>query len=186
MAGAGHNNGPTMEPGAAWRRHCWQAARERLLPTLPIEVVRLRVRRAAELGLEYRTYASVRASTGHDVVAFLFSSNALRASLHAPVMPASRAERIGGLKNCAAVGLAQAPLPAALLAAANPELGRAEAAPWALARFGEIRERMRAVLGRVPADQVILVGDHRLEQDWCAAGRLGAYLSAERYFTGAA
>ncbi|MDH3263731.1 MAG: hypothetical protein OEM24_07010, partial [Paracoccaceae bacterium] len=67
-----------MEGGAGWRRHCWTKAREELLPTLPLEVVRLRVKRAAELGLDYRAYASFRASTGHDVVALLFSSNALR------------------------------------------------------------------------------------------------------------
>ena len=69
MSGIGHNNGPTMEGGAGWRRHCWTKAREELLPTLPLEVVRLRVKRAAELGLDYRAYASFRASTGHDVVA---------------------------------------------------------------------------------------------------------------------
>lgn len=78
MGMIGHNNGPTMEAGASWRRHCWTTARQALLPTLPVEVVRTRVRRAKELGLDYRTYASVRAQTGHDVVAFLFSSNALR------------------------------------------------------------------------------------------------------------
>jgi len=178
----GHNNGPSMEPGVAWRTHCWRAARERLLPTLPIEVVRLRVRRAMELGLDYKTYASVRASTGHDVVAFLFSSNALRVNLHVPVMPVARAAWIAGLKGCAAVGLATAPLAASLLEAENPELLRAEQAPWALARFGEIRGRLRTALGRLPADQVILIGDHGLEQDWCAAGRLGAYLEAARYF----
>ena len=43
MTGIGHNGGPTLEPGFGWRRHCWTAARAGLLPTLPIEVVRLRV-----------------------------------------------------------------------------------------------------------------------------------------------
>ena len=65
----GHNNGPTMEPGESWRRHAWGRARARLLPVLPIEVVRLRVKRAAEIGLDYRTYASIRAASGHDVIA---------------------------------------------------------------------------------------------------------------------
>ena len=41
MAGIGHNNGPTMEAGESWRRHAWGKARARLLPVLPIEVVRL-------------------------------------------------------------------------------------------------------------------------------------------------
>jgi hypothetical protein len=74
----GHNGGPSLDRGFGWRHHCWKTAREALLPNLPIEVVRLRVKRAAEIGLDYRTYASIRASSGHDVVAFLFSSNALR------------------------------------------------------------------------------------------------------------
>lgn len=74
-AAIGHNGGPDLT-GLGWRTHCWRQARETLLPTLPIEVVRLRVRRAAELGLDYKTYAGIRASTGHDLVAFLFSSNA--------------------------------------------------------------------------------------------------------------
>ena len=81
MTGLGHNKGPTMEPGAGWRRYAWKRARTELLPKLPLEVVRMRVRRARELGLDYKTYAGVRATTGRDLVAFLFSSNALRLSL---------------------------------------------------------------------------------------------------------
>ena len=87
MGEIGHNGGPSLEAGASWRRHCWTSARAALLPTLPIEVVRLRVKRAKALGLDYKTYAGVRAATGHDVVAFLFSSNALRVSLVRPAMP---------------------------------------------------------------------------------------------------
>jgi|GEM_PF-3081246 len=39
-----------------------------------------------------------------------------------------------------------------------------------------------AALGRLPSDRVILVGDLALERDWYAAGRLAAYLPADRYF----
>ena len=77
--GIGHNGGPTTEGGRTWRQHCWKKARAELVPHLPIEIVRQRVARAKELGLPYKTYASVRASTGRDVIGFLFSSNALRA-----------------------------------------------------------------------------------------------------------
>ena len=28
----GHNGGPAVEGGASWRRHCWTAARQALLP----------------------------------------------------------------------------------------------------------------------------------------------------------
>ncbi len=60
--GIGHNNGPTLEPGRAWRRYAWGRARAELLPRLPIEIVRRRIRRAREIGLDYSTYATVRAA----------------------------------------------------------------------------------------------------------------------------
>ena len=179
----GHNGGPTMQPGAVWRAHCWRAARAALLPTLPIEVVRLRVNRARALGLEYKTYASVRAASGHDVVAFLFSSNALRVSALAPAMGASLTARLVTVQDCARIGLATAPLSAALLQAANPEaLHETHAAPYALSRFRDQADRIRAAIDTLPRAGVVLVGDHGLEHDWMVAGRLAAYLPAERFF----
>jgi hypothetical protein len=183
----GHNGGPSVQPGEAWRRHCWKAARESLLPTLPIEVVRRRVTRAKELGLDYRTYASVRAASGHDVVAFLFSSNALRVGPLRPVMPNDRAARLAALVEVQRVGLANGRLAPSALLAGNPDLlDRAELAPAHLARWGEARARLREVLGKLPSDGVVLVGDMGLEEDWAMAARLAAYLPAERYFAGAA
>jgi hypothetical protein len=181
MGGIGHNGGPSMEGGVSWRKHCWNSARERLLPVLPIEVVRTRVKRAAALGLDYKTYAGVRAATGHDVVAFLFSSNALRVSVLRPAMPEARALKLADVQ-CGRLALAVAPLTPGMLEAANPVLDGVHPAPYALAGFGEMRERVRAALGKLPSDQVILVGDLGLERDWCAAGRLAGYLPAERYF----
>jgi hypothetical protein len=181
MGEIGHNGGPSLEGGVSWRRHCWSSAREALLPTLPIEVVRTRVRRAQALGLDYKTYAGVRAATGHDVVAFLFSSNALRVSVLRLAMPEERAVKLAEVQ-CGRLALAVAPLTPRMVGAANPVLDGSYPAPYALAGFGEMRERVRAALGKVPGDQVILVGDLGLERDWCAAGRLAGYLPAERYF----
>jgi hypothetical protein len=182
MGEIGHNGGPSLEGGVSWRKHCWSAARERLLPTLPIEVVRLRVKRAKALGLDYKTYAGVRAATGHDVVAFLFSSNALRVSLVRPEVPGDRAAKLA-VVQCGRLALAVEPLTPGMVTLANPAvLDGAYPAPYALAGFGEMRERVRAALGKLPGDQVILVGDLGLERDWCAAGRLAGYLPAERYF----
>lgn len=181
MGEIGHNGGPSLERGVSWRRHCWSSARERLLPTLPIEVVRTRVKRAQALGLDYKTYAGVRAATGHDVVAFLFSSNALRVSLVRPAMPEARAAKLAEVQ-CGRLALAVAPLTPGLVATANPVLDGVHPAPYALAGFGVMRERVRAALGKIASDQVILVGDLGLERDWCAAGRLAGYLPAERYF----
>ena len=181
MGLTGHNRGPSMVPGSGWHRHCWRTAREALLPTLPVEVVRLRVKRAKALGLDYKTYAGVRAATGHDVVAFLFSSNVLRVSVLKPAMPEVRALKLAEVQ-CGRLALAVAPLTPGMIEAANPVLDAAHPAPWALAGFSEMRERVRAALGKLPSDQVILVGDLGLERDWCAAGRLAGYLPAERYF----
>jgi hypothetical protein len=182
MSDIGHNGGPSLAGGLSWRRHCWASAREALLPTLPVEVVRLRVKRAKALGLDYKTYAGVRATTGHDVVAFLFSSNALRVSVLRPAIPPDRAAKLVGL-NCGRLALAVSPVTPGMMEAANPvALDAAHPAPYALAGFGEMRDRVRAALGKLPSDQVILVGDLGLERDWCAAGRLAGYLPAERYF----
>jgi hypothetical protein len=179
----GHNNGPAMDAGLSYRTHCWKAARAALLPTLPIEVVRLRVKRAQELGLDYKTYASVRASTGHDVVAFLFSSNALRVSLTRPVLPADRAAKLDQIAKVGRVALATAPLMPGMLMAGNQMLDAAHPAPGWLDSFAAQTKAIRAAIPGIPGDRVILIGDHGMEAAWCAAGRLAGYLPADRYFS---
>lgn len=183
--GLGHNNGPTMEGGAAFRRFAWKKARADLLPTLPIEIVRRRVSRAKELGLPYKTYASVRASTGCDVVGFLFSSNALRVMRQQDRLPQDRADQLSQLKDALCVGLAHRPL--------NPEdlariaaLDAAEAAPDLTAPWSEIRRRVQTPIrsARLPLDGVLVIGDTALEREWSEAAKLAGFLTAERYFSG--
>lgn len=184
MAGIGHNNGPTMEAGESWRRHAWGKARARLMPTLPIEVVRLRVKRAAEIGLDYRTYASIRAASGHDVIAFLFSTNALRLLAPQPALPADRAAKLASVVAGRAA-LARAPVtPAQVLDLAHGLIDHAAPAPRPFAPWSESRRALLAAVaeGRWPADRVVMVGDTAEERDWSQAARLGYYLSAERYF----
>jgi hypothetical protein len=188
--GIGHNRGPAMDAGVAWRRHCWGVARAELLPHLPLEVIRMRVRRAKEIGLDYRTYALARETSGRDVIAFLYSSNALGILRPGDPLPPERAARLRGLGNCARTLLAHAPLDAQGLAAAleaEAGVGFAGAAPapgfWA--PWGEVRTRVLAALAGLPAGGVMLVGDAPGERDWCDAARLGGYLPAERYFAAA-
>lgn len=178
MSGIGHNGGPEMT-GAAWRRHCWSRARAQLLPKMPLEVVRRRVARAAELGLDYRTYAGIRASTGRDVVALLFSTNALRMERSA-TPPRARAERLAALSRCGAVVLVQPPHVPDDVA---DRLGvPAAAAPAPLARWADARATILAAARPHPSDGVVLVGAAGFERAWAEAGRLAGFLSEDAYF----
>lgn len=185
MAGIGHNGGPDFE-GLAWRTHCWQQARAKLLPVLPVEVVRMRVERARALGLDYKTYAGVRATTGRDIIAFLFSSNALRPD-HRLRMARSAAERLAQIQDAERLALAQGLSPEALLSANADLLERAALAPAPFASFRTTAEGLRAVLGRLAGDQVVLVAsDAPWEREWLSAGKLAALIPAERFLTPAA
>ena len=180
MAGMGHNNGPTMEPGAGWRRTCWRKARAELLPHLPLNVVKRRVRRARELGLDYKAYASFRAATGRDIVSLLFSSNALRV-LPGRAAPPDRAEHLQAITGAERVLAVHAPLdPEAIRAALN--FDRAGPAPRFTDSEAIIRAQLAALRGRFPGDAVLLIGDTSFERAWCATGGFAGYLPAERYF----
>lgn len=186
MTGIGHNRGPALTGGKGWQVHCWRKARADLLPQLPLEVIRLRVRRAAEIGLDYRSYATVRATTGHDIVAFLYSSNALRLFRADQALAADRAAKLAAQSGVLRQLAAQTPLdPAAALAGLAGQglrLDRAGRAPGMTLSFPALREAVRGLLGGVPGDRVLLVGDTGVEREWCAAGRLAGYLPAERFF----
>lgn len=184
--GSGHNHGPTLEGGRQWRQHCWRKARRDLIPHLPIEILRGRVARAKELGLDYKTYASVRASTGRDVIGFLFSSNALRAFQAKPSMPGYRVEKLAALERCARIAIVSRPLTPDRFLAKNPasQIDRAMPAPNIISTWPQCRLMVQSALAgdKLPADGIILIGDTTLERDWSEAGRLAGYLTAGRYF----
>ncbi|MEE9427210.1 MAG: hypothetical protein V3V25_03585 [Paracoccaceae bacterium] len=185
MTSSGHNNGPSLGRRTSWRKYCWTKARADLMPHLPIEILRNRVKRAKELGLEYKTYASVRASTGHDVIGFLFSSNALRAFKHHPKLPPDRSVKLAALKDCKRIALVVSPLTPDAFLAANPStLLGAVRAPEAHAGWSATRNAIHASLApdKLPADGILLIGDTTLEREWSTAGRLAGYLPADRYF----
>lgn len=181
--GPGHNGGPSLDEGVAWRAFAWRRAREALLPTLPVEVVRLRVARARELGLDYRTYAGVRAATGRDVIGFLYSTNALRLLRATDALPADRAERLAAVAGADRVALVQPPLDPARVLAAAP-LDAAHRAPPSTLTWGEARDRLRGLLRArgLPGDAVVLVGETAAEREWAEAARLAAFLPGDRAF----
>lgn len=184
MSGIGHNQGPSMTPGAGWRRYAWGKARADLLPKLPIEVLRGRVRRAKEMGLDYKSYAGIRATTGRDVIAFLFSSNALRIDPQVMSMPAARAAKLGAIRYTGRLALVHAPLDPARAVAMNPALDDAARAPSLVQSWSRTRQMVQAFTAShgLPGDGVVLVGETSLEREWLAAGKLAGYVPAEQFF----
>jgi hypothetical protein len=184
MSGIGHNGGPTMEPGTSWRRHCWRQARRDLLPAMPLEVIGYRMKRAQELGLDYRTYAGVRATTGRDIVAFLFSSNALR--LHpAPVLRDAEAAKLAALVETGRLAAVYRPLDPVAVVSGNPgAIDHAAIAPTVFDSWSETRRALLALTraARVPPDAVVVVGETPLERDWCGTARLAGFVPAGRFF----
>jgi hypothetical protein len=188
MAGIGHNGGPTMDGGRSWRRHCWGQARARLLPVLPVEVVRLRVRRAREIGLDYRTYAGIRATTGHDLVAFLFSTNALDLLRAGDRLAKAKADKLADLRDIVPAIAAQHPLrsddvirvvaeDAGLAACGGMAPGPSDG--WATTRNAVLS---LARLAGSPPDRMLVIGATTQERLWAEAGRAAGFLPAERFF----
>lgn len=182
--GIGHNRGPVVE-GASWRATCWRRARAELLgPRLPVEVVRLRVARAKALGLDYKTYAGVRATTGRDLVAFLFSSNGLAVFRDGQGPDDGRAERLAGVMAERHLGVAPGLDPAEL----GARIGAISARP--LATFGTswagMRDEMKGWLKSqgLPGDAVLMIGETDHEREMMAAGGLAGFLSGQDYFEG--
>jgi hypothetical protein len=184
MSLIGHNRGPTMEGGASWRRYAWSRARADLLPRMPLEIVRLRVRRARDLGIDYTAYASIRAASGHDVVALLFSSNALRVGPAQVHLTGPRADKVAAIRQCGRMALIHAPLEPSDFLDANATFDAAGPAPLFTDTWPALREAIRSVTAGqgIPGDRVVLIGDTGFERSWTDAGKLAGYLSADRYF----
>lgn len=185
MSGLGHNGGPTLEPGAGWRRYAWRRARRDLLPRLPIEVVRMRIRRARELGIDYKAYASIRSGTGRDIVALLFSSNALRIGPKLVTLPEDAALKLSGVKGARRLAAVHRPLaPLGVLEVNADLLDAAAQAPTLADGWGATRDKLAELTAaqRLPSDGVVVIGDTALEREWATAGRMAGYLPMEQYF----
>lgn len=189
MSGIGHNGGPAMEAGFGFRKLAWGKARKSLLKTLPIEIVRVRVARAKRLGIDYTTYASIRAASGHDVVAFLFSGNALEMTPRRLTLPDHVTERLEGLEGAAdRLAAIYATAHTDALLSANPGLlDHAAPAPRFTESWSAMRDRIQGMVRErgLPADGVVLVSATAVEREWCAAGKLAGAIPADRFFNAA-
>ncbi|MGB0497702.1 MAG: hypothetical protein ACPGID_05140 [Rubricella sp.] len=184
MSGIGHNGGPGFGTGIGWQKHCWTKARAELLPRLPLEVIRWRVNRARQIGLPYRTYASVRATTGRDIIAFLFSSNALHMVPPKAEPGPERAAALARIEGCARhlalhAPLSQGDLPVGLA------VDFASPAPRFTDGFADTRAKLRAALGpSLPSDAVLLVYETAMEREWIGAGNLAGGITGEAWANG--
>lgn len=185
-AGIGHNQGPTMERGHAWRRFQWQKARSAAMPkAMPLMVVKMHVARARALGLDYPTYAAARKASGRDIMGLLFSSNALRiVDASAPQMPLARGKVVGAVSGAKRLALVHAPVQAEAVAGCNPVLDAVGSAPKFTTSWAEMRDHLGRFISdqRLISDQVLIIGDTALERDWSAAARAAGYLESGRYF----
>ncbi len=187
LAGRGHNGGPSMEPGMVWRTHAWRSAQKKLMPnTIPKLVLQMRLKRAAELGMDYKTYAKVRQTSGQDVLGLLFSSNALRL-FNGVELPREEAAALSQVVGTGRLALVHRPQDPIRVAEANPVLDAVGQAPGFTEGWGQIRDRVQGVLRQqgLPGASVVVIGAAPLEQEWSTAGRAAAYLSAAEYFRGA-
>lgn len=181
--GIGHNGGPSLT-SRAWRTHCWRQARAQLLPVLPVEVVRTRVKRAKSLGLDYKTYAGIRATTGRDLIAFLFSSNGLGVFRDGQELAPDREEKLQLLPISrhlgAGPGLDSAALAARIDARSSlrlPPFGRS---------WSEMRAESKAWLRSqgLPGDAVLMIGETDHERELMSAGGLAGFVTGMQYFSG--
>lgn len=185
MAGIGHNRGPSIEAGHRWRTYQWRRAQKALMPnTIPMMIVRMRVRRAAELGMTYKTYAAIRQASGRDVMGLLFSSNALRIMGGDAAMPRDRAQVLNAMRNAERLALVHRPFDPEAVSAANPSLDASELAPDITTSWTDMQARVRGfVTARgLVSGQVVIVGDTALEAEWAPALRAADFLPSEQYF----
>ncbi|QDL92014.1 hypothetical protein FDP22_09640 [Paroceanicella profunda] len=186
----GHNQGPPLDPATSWRRHCWGAARKSLVGTIPLEVVRRRVRRARELGLDYPAYASILLGTGRDIVGFLFTCEAIGLRLQRTVsLPLPVTRKLGALERCERLLMTDRDTdPARLSGLLEDELKLRFAGtgpePEDASHPAAGRAAIRALLDplNLPGDAVVMIGTRAEERDWAEAARLAKFMAAPGYF----
>lgn len=180
--GIGHNNGPAMDAGRTWRVHAWRRAKADMgAARLSPATVRRHVARARELGLSYREYAAIHTSAGRDVCGFLFSSNALDLAFNRHRVSQPKAEKLAAIRHALRIAMVHAPLSPADVAEANAMLDAVHRAPRFLTAFPQMKEALAAAQGKLPANGLVVVGTG-MEAEWVTAGRLGAFVPAERFF----
>jgi len=192
-AGIGHNREPA--PVSLWHQHMWARAQaEHSDRRLPLPVIRMRMARAAELGMAYSDYASLYRTAGRDPAGLLFTPEALQLRLSRRLeMPAPVRSHLAQVKACHLLALApEGEDPARFLeelreVSSLPFIGAA-ATPSPLAPWQMLAAALGRALGplRLTGTAVALIASNRSEARVCAnlctAGRLAGVLDRDAYF----
>lgn len=192
----GHNLGPA--PVSLWHQHMWARAKAGHADSrLPVAVVRMRMARAAELGMRYADYAALYRTGGRDPAGLIFTPAGLHLRLSRRLaMPCAVRAHLAGLRACNLMALApEGEDPAAFLEelrdiSALPFVAAA-AMPAPRATWEGLREGLRRALDplRLPGTAVALIAhdltEARLSQALCTAGRLAGVLDRDAYFSAA-
>ncbi|MQY42676.1 hypothetical protein GG681_08470 [Epibacterium sp. SM1969] len=188
IAGIGHNQGPSMEAGHRWRTHQWRKAQQQLMrKTIPLTIVRMRMKRATELGMDYKTYATIRQASGQDILALMFSSNALRIIGQGAKLPDAEDRALQTVRAAQKLSLVHPPNTPEQVLAANPVLDAADIAPKFNESWSQMRDRVSGLIQtqKLPRNTVLIIGDAPLEHNWSTAAHAAGYLPASRYFQSA-
>lgn len=190
--GIGHNAGPSLEPGHGWRKHCWTRARkETIKKTIPLEIVRIRVNRAKELGLNYPQYASVLLGSGRDIVGFLFTVDGLHLRLRRRLeMPDAVRDKLSAVTGADLLAMSPNGEDAARF---RTELNQVSGLkfvstgtePRETASWSETKDAIHAVLGpaKLSRKEVVMIGSRDLEADWANAGGLAKFFRRDAFFS---
>lgn len=188
--GFGHSSGPAE--GASWRRYAWKRARKELQPArVPVEIVRIRVRRAQALGLAYPACASILLGSGSDIVGFRFTVDGLQLRLRRQLeLPEKIGEQLREIRDCSRLALcppeeeAEA-FRAELEAISGARIDAAHPAPQRGATWGQARKAAQAAalapLG-LPVSGFVMIGARTDEALWAEAARLARFMPSDSYF----
>jgi hypothetical protein len=187
----GHNNGPSFKTGTGWRTYCWKRARKDLLgKTMPIEIVRIRIKRARELGLSYPQYASVMLGTGRDIVGFLFTVDGLQLKLRRKLeIPQNVQRKLHGITGTSLMSFTPSGedpksfrvelegISGTAFVSTSPE-------PEPYANWKAARSAIRTALDplKLPSDAVVMIGTGDIEKHWAAAGNVARFIPSAEYF----
>ncbi|SOH95584.1 hypothetical protein SAMN06273572_11279 [Monaibacterium marinum] len=187
--GIGHNKPP--ESATGWTRHCWTRARADLVgERLPIDMLRVRMARARQLGLSFPQYRSILLGGGRDVTAFLFTVEGLHLRLQRELsMPDPVRSKLAEVSNCGLMAFAPSgEVPEQFRQEVSEVSGvrftAAGAEPEQSAGWRASRDAVHNLLRSegLAAQTVVMIGNSARETGWADAAQLVKFIPRAEYF----